>query len=152
MVMKKRSRIKRSSARKRATRKTTYSGFSLPFSFRRIILITTCIALFIVGYIFINGGGRQSVAGIAITKGLFAQATIDVPQIQGAVSYNIYYKQEDENDYKNAVREIPPSVDQYTITYLSRNAKYLYKVAAVDPSGGEFWFSEDKPLDNLQPM
>jgi len=152
----KRSRVKRSSARKTtrrtASRHSMHSTFLLPFSFRRIILVTTCIALFIVGYVLISGEGRQSVAGIAITKGLFAEATIDMPKAEGTVSYNIYYKEANDGAYKNTVREIPTTVKQYTISYLTKNAKYVYKVAAVNTSGAEFWFSDEKPLDNLRPM
>ena len=124
----------------------------LPFSFRRIILVTTCIALFVFIGAIVDRHGRQVVAGINITNGLFAQASIDLPPVEGAVSYNIYYKKEQESNYNNTVREVPAYITTYTVSYLTKGATYKYKVAAVDASGGEFWWSDEKTLTSLSPM
>jgi hypothetical protein len=151
--MKKNSRrVKRSPAKKSSSRKNIHHVLLLPFSLKRIVLVTTCIALFIFVFTVAHNHGRQGVAGINITKGLFAQSTIAIPQVENAVSYNIYYKEKNENVYKNAVRSIPPTINEYTISYLTKNAEYTYKISAVDSTGAEFWWSEEKSLDNLQPM
>lgn len=144
---------KRSSSRKSVSRssKKSFKHVLIPVSFKRIILITTCLALFVFIGTVLNDQGRQSVAGINITKGLFAQATITLPQVENAVSFNLYYKKENESEYINSVRDIPVNVSTYTVSYLTKGAKYIYKVAAVDASGGEFW-SEEKNLADLKPM
>ena len=84
--------------------------------------------------------------------GLFAQARVDLPKIDGAVSYNIYYKQDSAGKYTNVAREIPAGVQSYTISYLKKGSEYRYKVAAVNASGAEFWWSEDQNLTNIEPM
>src|SRR5215510_7433398 len=101
--MKKRSHSRRSASRK-ASRRTSKSSLLFPFSFRRIIFITTCLAIFGL-FVLVKSQGVQSVAGIQITKGLFAQATVTLPQVEGAISYSIYYKEKGESTYKNAVRD-----------------------------------------------
>ena len=94
----------------------------------------------------------QSVAGISIARGLFAQATVLIPQQDNAFSYNVYYKKRSSQEFDNAVRGIAPGVTSYTISYLKKGADYHYKISAVDASGKEFWFSEVKDLDNIEPM
>lgn len=138
---------------RRRTVKTTEVSF-VPFSFQRIILITTCMILFLFAVLLFtnNGNVTQSVAGISVARGLFAQATITLPDIEGAVAYNIYYKKSTDEDYTNAVRAIPTSVDSYTISYLTKGATYNYKIAAVNEEGQEFLWSEVQNLTELQPM
>ena len=123
-----------------------------PISFRRIVLVTTCIALFVFLASVVNPHGRQGVAGISITNGLFAQSTVTIPQVENAVSYNVYYKKTGAKEYKNAVRSIPTNVETYTLSYLSKGATYQYKISAVNADGAEFWWSDEKPLENIQPM
>jgi len=151
----KKSRSRKSTTKKsssRSSKKNVQHVLLLPFSFRRIVLVTTCIALFAFVFTAVVNHGRQGVAGIQITNGLFAQSTVAMPQVEGALSYNVYYKQTDEKTYKNAVREIPVTVEEYTVSYLTKGAKYVYKVSAVDVNGAEFWWSDEQPLTNLQPM
>jgi len=156
--MKKRAAVhKRKSAARRplrsSSRRSTEHLLLLPFSFRRIILVTTCVALFVFIATVVNKNpGHQAVAGINITKGLFSQATITLPQVDEAVAYNIYYKKSNETVYKNAVRSISPTETQYTISYLTKGASYVYKISAVNAGGAEFWWSEVKDITNLQPM
>src|SRR5689334_14322536 len=99
--MKKRSRVaKRTPARKssRTTRRASEQLLMLPFSFRRIIFITTALALFIGVFAFFNKADiHKAVAGMSITQGLFAQAKVDLPKVDGAVSYNVYFKQSGAN-------------------------------------------------------
>ncbi|MBI5122543.1 hypothetical protein HZA75_01665 [Candidatus Roizmanbacteria bacterium] len=124
----------------------------LPFSFRRIIFVTTCIAVFVFVLALSSGKGRQSVAGISITQGLFNEATISMPVVENAVYYNLYYKKDSEANYKNAVRAISPTISAYTISYLTKGAHYTYKISAVDSTGAEIWWSQEKPLTDLQSM
>lgn len=154
----KRKTTKRTTARKtsrRASHTHIHSSqhIILPFSFRRIILVTTAIALFIgVVVIFNKPAVTQSVAGISIARGLFAQARVDLPKVEGAVSYNIYYKKQSAGEYSNVARDIPASNVSYTISYLKKGEDYHYKVAAVNASGAEFYFSDEQTLTNIEPM
>jgi hypothetical protein len=128
-------------------------SFFIPFSFQRIVLVTTAFALFFVAiFVFTKPNVQQSVAGVSIAKGLFNQATVTVPQIANAKKYNIYYKQISEKTFTNAVRGIPPGITNYTISYLKKGQKYQYKIAALNANGQEFWWSQVIPLTNLQSM
>lgn len=89
---------------------------------------------------------------MSIAKGLYAQVTVDLPEVEGAVSYNIYYKKASENHYDHAVRNIPLNTKSYTISYLVKGADYDHKIVAVDASGKEFWFSPSRPLVNIEAM
>lgn len=125
----------------------------VPFTFHRIILITTCLVLFIFAFVlFAKPNVTQSVAGVSVARGLFSQTTITLPQINGAVSYNIYYKQKSDATYTNAVRKVPASIPTYTISYLKKGTSYQYRISAVNPAGREFWWAEPQALTNLQPM
>jgi hypothetical protein len=152
----KKKTAKRTTTRKstrRTTGRTTEHLLLLPFSFRRIILVTTAIALFVgVVVLFNKNQLTQSVAGISITKGLFAQARVDLPKIEGAASYNIYYKKQSASDYTNVARDIPASTVSYTVSYLKKGEEYIYKVAVVDGTGAEVWWSEEQPLTHIEPM
>lgn len=154
----KRKTTKRTAARKTSRRTShTHSHSShhiiLPFSFRRIILVTTAIALFLGVVVILNKPTiTQSVAGVSIARGLFSQATIELPKVEGATSYNVYYKKTSAREYTNSAREIPLSSTSYTISYLKKGEEYLYKVAAVNEQGAEFWWTDDKYLQNIVPM
>ncbi|HSA84154.1 MAG TPA: hypothetical protein VLF20_04690 [Patescibacteria group bacterium] len=155
--------MKKRTTKRTTTRKTnrhthhTHSHSSqhviLPFSFRRIIFITTAVALFLaVAILFNKDKVTQSVAGIGVARGLFAEARVDVPKIEGAASYNIYYKEQSAGEYTNVARDIPASVASYLISYLKKGEEYIYKVAAVDASGAEFYWTTDEELTNIEPM
>lgn len=155
--MKKKIRAAKRSTSSKSSRRTTPKSTSqillFPFSFRRIVLVTTALTLFLVGVVLFNRQQvSQSVAGISIARGLFAQATVAIPQKDEAVSYNLYYKERSSAEFNNAVRGILPYTNVYTISYLKKNEEYHYKVSAVDTSGREFWFSEVKDLTNIVPM
>src|SRR5258708_7940425 len=86
---------------------------------QRIVVISTCFVLAVVAGLVVNFNKpavTQSVAGMSVARGLFSQATIDIPQIDGAVSFNIYYKKAKDNTYDNAVRNIPAGTATYTIS------------------------------------
>jgi fibronectin type 3 domain-containing protein len=141
-----------SSVKKTAPKKSRASQGSV-VTYQRIVIFSACIVLAVVGGVFMNKPAvTQSVAGVSIAKGLFSQATVELPKINGAVAYNIYYKKTDDNTYTNAVRKIPTSATSYTISYLTRGGKYDYKISAVDASGKEIWFSPTQPLKNIKPM
>jgi hypothetical protein len=146
--MKKRisTRAKKHVARKplrSSSRKSTEHLLLLPFSFRRVVLITTGLVLFVLGFALFNKPQvNQAVAGVSIARGLYAQTTVAIPHVDGAVAYNIYYKQTADTKFTNAVRKIPTNVAMYTISYLKKNANYEYKISALNPAGREFWWSE----------
>ena len=85
-------------------------------------------------------------------NGLFDQATVSLPPVPNAAAYNIYYGQEGTDTFTNAVRDIPPNISQYTLSYLKKGVKYDYRVAALDQNDKEFYFSPTEPLTNLQGM
>jgi len=99
---------------------------------RRIVIFSACVVM-VVGLVatFNHGSASQAVAGASITRGLFNQATITLPSVPNATGYNIYYKQQDEPKYTNAVRNIPVSVHQYTVSYLKKGVTYQFTEAAI---------------------
>ena len=123
--------------------------------FQRIVIISACVVIAVVSGVLVNTHKpqvSQSVAGLSIARGLFSQATVDVPQVDGAVSFNIYYKKTSENTYSNAVRNIPAGTTSYTISYLKKGTDYDHKIVAVDASGKEFWFSPSRPILDIESM
>jgi len=151
--------MKKKTAPKKTTGKTVKRTTPRPLSgnqavfFRRIVIISACLVLVVgIAVSFNKGAASRAVAGVSIMQGLFDQATVPLPPVPGAVSYNIYYRQTGEQNFSNAVRNIPPNVTIYTISYLKIGVNYEYRYAAVDKDGEEFQFSNVKPLTNLQPM
>jgi hypothetical protein len=154
--------------KKRATRRTTKKTapkrtrrspkssehlLLLPFSFRRIILVSTCLVLFLLAFVvFRKEPLSQSVAGMQITRGLFAQATVTLPKVDNAVAYNIYYKQGTDSKYIHAARGVPTTVSTYTISYLKKDKQYQYRVSALNATGKEFWWSDLQTVTATQPM
>jgi hypothetical protein len=135
-----------------SSRRSSEHTLLLPFSFRRIILFTTVFVLFILGFAILHKPQvTQSVAGVSIARGLFAQATVDLPKIDGAEAYNVYYKKVSAHEYTNAARSIPASSTTYTISYLKKGEAYEYKISAT-ANGSEFWWSTVKDLTNINPM
>ncbi len=121
--------------------------------FRRILIITACLVLAIVGITLLDKSSLQrAVAGTAIMKGMYVQGTISMPTLSEANTYNIYYKEAGAKEFINAARGISPNIPTYTISYLKKNVNYQYRFAAVDGSGKEILFSEILPLTNIEPM
>lgn len=110
--------------------------------YKRIIYIASFFAA-IAGFfiIFNRTVMRQAVEGMSITRSLYEQATIALPSINGAVSYNIYYKQETDGEFTYSVRKLPATIRFYTISYLKKGINYQYRISAVNPSGSEFWWT-----------
>jgi hypothetical protein len=150
-------RAARKTTPKRTTRRTVHKSAEhvlfLPFSFRRIILVSTCLVLFLLAFVvFKKEPLSQSVAGMSITRGLFGQATVTIKPVDNAVAYNIYYKQITDSKYIHAVRHIPTNVTTYTISYLKKDKQYQYKISALDASGKEFWWSDLQTFTATQSM
>ena len=89
---------------------------------------------------------------MAVTRGLFAEATISLPDVPKAASYTVYYKKTSAKDYSNTAWGIPATSKHYTISYLKKGEEYYYKVAAVDASGAEFYWTNEQILTNIEPM
>ena len=120
--------------------------------FRRIVVISACVVLVIgIAATFNRGAASQAVAGASIARGLFVQSEVTIPHVYGATEYNIYYRQLGEQKYTNAVRNIPPYVNTYLISYLKKGVTYQYTVAAVI-DGKEVSFTPAQTLINTQPM
>src|SRR5690349_8822822 len=73
----------------------------------RTLIIFSCL-LFIISFTFFCTLSQkhftQSVAGASIFKPLFVKTTITLPQITGAIAYNIYYKATSDKTFIHAVR------------------------------------------------
>lgn len=122
-------------------------------SFYRIVILTACLLLFIVGAVIANRRSiMRSVAGASIVRGLYVQTVVTLPKVPEAVTFNIYYKQASDSTYSNAVRDIPANVTNYTISYLKKGVNYQYKISAADSTGREFWWSDNNTFSVLQPM
>ncbi len=119
---------------------------------RRIVIFSACLVMVIgIAATFNRGSASQAVAGAAITRGLFNQTTIWIPSVPNATGYNIYYKQQGEQKFTNAVRNIPVNVHQYTVSYLKRGVTYQYTEAAI-VGGKEVNFTPITTITNLQSM
>src|SRR5580704_14544007 len=127
--MKKKAAPKKSTVKKTvkhtAPRSSHSSTLNQTILFRRIVIISACLVLVVGVVSTFNGGSvRQEVAGVRTMAGLFDQATIDLPAVPNAVSYNIYYKAVGEQNFSNAVRNIPSDVHSYTISDLKKGTTY----------------------------
>ncbi len=151
--MKKKTAPKKTVAKKTVKRTIPRSkAHSQTLFFRRIVIISACLVLVVgIAATFNRGAASQAVAGASIARGLFVQTTVTIPTVPGATAYSIYYKQLGEQKFTNAVRNIPPSVLSYTISYLKKGVSYQYVVAAV-ANGKEISFTPVKTLTNLISM
>lgn len=154
--MKKKIASKKSAVRKTVKRTSPRlshsSSINQTLIFRRIVIVSACLVLFVGIVATFNGSSvRQEVAGIRTVSGLFDQTTIDLPPVPNAVFYNIYYKAVGEQTFSNAVRNIPSNIHSYTISDLKKGVTYEYYYSAVDNTGKEFLFSPVKPFSNIQP-
>lgn len=138
--------------RTRSTSRRTSAVIPVITIHRFLIVSAVVIAFLSVAVLSLKPNVNQSVAGLSIARPLYAEATVGWDPIQGAASYNIYYKEEGDPNYTNAVRNIPANVTKYTISYLKKTGKYVYKVSAADQNGDEFLWSGAKVLTNLQGM
>lgn len=145
--------------RKKATRRTTARRASsrkplqFSFNFRRFIIIGGVVAaLLVVGANFNDGRLTQSVAGVNITRPFLAESTVYWAPVEGAVSYNLYYKTESESEFTNSVSSIPANVHHYTISYLRKGVVYQYRISAVDQNGKEFWWSGTQDMPKPESM
>lgn len=138
---------------KKTVPKKSRTSQSAVISYQRIVIFSA-IALAVVATVLITHKSTvsQSVAGLSVTRGLYAQATVELPVVDGAVSYNIYYKKASDNTYDHAVRDIPVGVTSYTISYLVKGTDYDHRIVAVDANGSEFWFSPTRPLLGIEGM
>jgi len=123
------------------------------FYSRRVIFITGSLAVL---FLAVMVGNRRTVLhavqGASVVKNLYLEAMIPLPQIPGAVGYNIYYTPESDAVFANSVRGISPQYTAYTIGYLPKGTNYKYKITAIDATGKEFWISPISIMTNLQGM
>ncbi len=155
--MKKKTAPKKTVTKKTVKRTTPRSSHASSSNqtliFRRIVIISACLVLFVgVTATFNRSSVRGAVDGMSVMAGLYDQSTVTLPIVPGAVSYNIYYGQTGEQTFSNAVRNIPSTIHSYTISDLKKGVNYDYRYAAIDKNGREFLFSEVKPITDLQPM
>jgi hypothetical protein len=147
--MKRKLKTKTAHASKNA-RKATKSHFG--FRWERVAIVTTGFALLLFVITPIHRPVMESVQGVSIVKNLYAQATINLPDVAGIKYYNIYYGSSADAGFPNAVRNIDPNVRDYTISYLKRNMTYHYKIAGVNFLGAESYWTPTQTITNEQPM
>jgi Fibronectin type III domain len=145
--MKKEMVHKKSSEKKTVKRTVPKSSKNETLYFRRIIIISMCLVLAVgATTIFNRSAVRSAVQGVSTMAGLYEQATIKMPQVPNAAAYNIYYGPAGNGTFTNAVRDIPPTVTQYTISDLKEGVTYEYRIAALNKHDKEFYFSSVSKL------
>ncbi len=90
---------------------------------------------------------EASVLGILLSK-----ATISMPNVLQATSYNVYFKEVSSKTFNHASRNISITDKKHKIYFLKKNVQYKYKISAVDASGKEFWWSPVRLMINIQRM
>ena len=144
--------MKKKVSKRRVTKPSRTRSKNSSFSFQRLVIITACVLL-VFGILSIKKNTiTQSVAGISVMRGLFAQGSVEWAKNDIATTYNIYYREKGNVEFTNAVRHIPATVTNYTISYLKKGTSYEYKVSVADATGREYEWSEVKEITNLQPM
>lgn len=137
--------MKRKSAPKSATPKTHHRVKKN--SNNGVVKIVLMVAAALV-LLFLAPPTKGPLANALARTGLFSgSATVSWPKVDGAVYYNIYYKQTTDPDFVYSVRNIPPEATEHTISHLKRGWTYQYKISAVDSSGKEFMWTtfQDAP-------
>lgn len=86
-------------------------------------------------------GAKSALASEKAGNGTY---TVWWSSVNGANSYNLYFKESGEKMYTHAVAGLPSNASSYTIQYLKSNVTYVYTIAAVDNGGKEFWWSTPK--------
>ncbi len=132
--------------------RTPTKNKGLNWSWQRITVVISGIALFLVILTPLHRPVVNSVLGVSIVKGMYQESVVPLPKVSGAVKYNIYYKSSADSTFVNAVRNVNPRLVDYTITYLKMNTGYQYKISAVNNKGAEFWWSPTTNMTNLQSM
>ena len=145
--MRKTAKSKRRVSKPRRSRSKNSS-----FTFQRLVIFTTCLLLVLGVFSLKKNSITQSVAGISVMKGLFSQVEVAWDPIDGATSYNLYYKQKDDQEFTNSVRNIPADITQYLISYLVKGKEYEYKLAAVGSNGQEFFWTVAYELSEPESM
>lgn len=146
-----RRRVKTSS-RSTSSRATVVSFYPV-VTVRRFIVVGGLAALFLVLFVFPQRQAViQSVAGASIARPLFAEGTVSWSPVNGAQTYNVYYRKAGEATFEHAVRQVPNNSTSYTISYLRKGVKYEYRVSAADSKGEEFWWSDIQTIMQIAPM
>lgn len=122
------------------------------FTFQRIVVFTACLIIVFAVILANKNKITQSVAGISITRGLFSQVQVGWNPVDGATSYNLYYKQKDDREFTNSVRNIPADITEYTVSYLTKGKEYDYKLAAVGANGEEFFWTVAEEFSDPESM
>jgi hypothetical protein len=148
-------KVKKVTSRRRVTARRTTSRSSKPqVAFYRRIFIFGSLAVILAVVIAIPNRTlvRGAVEGAQITAGMYDQQTITLPQVPGAVTYNIYYKEQSETKFTNAVRNLPSTVTSYTISYLKANHTYVYRISAKNNLGKEIYWAPQQSFVASQSM
>lgn len=148
--MKKRSVPTKPSYHSRASRVHRFRQFGS----KNIIIVISSLSVAAVGLSLLAHKHTvfQAVEGASIFRPMFAQTTVQIPQIEGARSYNIYYWVATDTTFTHAARNIPATSTSFTVEYLRKGVNYVYKISAVNQRGAEFWFSESTPITQLSSM
>jgi hypothetical protein len=137
---------------KKIKQKKSHSGKTPVLQVRQITVILGILVLLFGVFGFIQRRAiTHSVLGASVFRGLYAKATISLPSIPTVVSYNVYYKAVSDSTFTNAMRSIAPA-PTVTLLSLKKGIAYEYKIAGLDASGREIWFSPISPITNMQPM
>lgn len=136
--------VHKSSAQKSTTKAVHKSAKSSHPQLKKLLLILAAVLL----VLFVLPATKQTMATMLAQTGVFkGSALVTWPKVEGAVSYNIYYKRvgsKTGDNYSYAVRNIPADMTSYTITGLKKGKTYEYKISAVDASGKEFLWSSSE--------
>jgi hypothetical protein len=137
------------SAPKHASPKVRHTKSAHPHA-KKLLLTLAAILLLL----FILPATRQPMANLLAQTGLFkGNATVTWQKVEGAKSYNIYYKRVGSHigdNYNNAVRNIPADQTSYTISGLKKGKTYEYKISAINENGEEFMWTTFQPTATAQ--
>ncbi len=137
---------------KRIKQRKSHTNKTPVLQVRQITIIVGILVVLVgVGGFIQRRAITHSVLGASVFRGLYAQATVSLPSIPTVVSYNVYYKAVSDSTFTNAMRNIAPA-PTVTILSLKKGVEYQYKVAGLDASGREIWFSPTSAITNMQPM
>ena len=117
--MKKKTVRKKAAPIKTVKQTTPKKSTEQTLFFRRIVIISACLVLFVgIAAILNKGAASQAVAGISIMQGLFDQATVPIPQFRMRFLIIFTMDKDGVPGFSNAVRNIPSmsQVTQYPIS------------------------------------
>lgn len=78
-----------------------------------------------------------TMASVSAATEKWNQATLKWRVVDGAASYNIYFKETGQTWFTHALT-VPGDATSYTITYLKKGRGYHYSIMAVNGEGREF--------------